>query len=197
MSKGQDTRKMIIRESAIVFNQQGYSGSSLSDVMDATGLKKGGIYRHFKNKDELAIEAFHHSLDILRKTYRAAVSGKETAEEKLLSVLYVYKNIVDEPPLTGGCPLLNTAVDTDDTHPELNRKAREAMNEWLSFIQSILEEGIRSGEFKSDMDIQDVSVFLASVFEGSVMMGKLYKDNRYMEMYYNQLIHYLNCCVKQ
>ncbi|WP_280521473.1 TetR/AcrR family transcriptional regulator [Paenibacillus mangrovi] len=188
---------MIIEKSATLFNLQGYSGSSMSDIMGATGLQKGGIYRHFKNKDELALEAFNHSVEVLRRTYRFAISGKKTAEEKLLAVLSIYLNIVEEPPVKGGCPLLNTAVDTDDTHPLLNLRAREVMNEWLSFIQSILEEGIQAEEFKSDLDVQEVSIFLTSTFEGSVMMGKLYNDNDYVKKYYNQLKHYLNYCIKQ
>lgn len=197
MRSGQDTRKMIIEKSATLFNLQGYSGSSMSDIMDATGLQKGGIYRHFKNKDELAVEAFNYSVEVLRGTYRFVISGKKTAEEKLLAVLSIYLNIVEEPPMKGGCPLLNTAMDTDDTHPILNLRAREVMNEWLSFIQSILEEGIQSEEFKSDLDVKEVSIFLTSAFEGSVMMGKLYNDSDYVKKYYNQLKHYINYCCKQ
>ena len=197
MRSGQDTRKMIIEKSATLFNLQGYSGSSMSDIMDATGLQKGGIYRHFKNKDELALEAFNYSVEVLRETYRFVISGKKTAEEKLLAVLSIYLNIVEEPPVKGGCPLLNTAMDTDDTHPILNLRARGVMNEWLSFIQSILEEGIQSEEFKSDLDVKEVSIFLTSAFEGSVMMGKLYNDNDYVKKYYNQLKHYINYCFKE
>ncbi|MUT65761.1 TetR/AcrR family transcriptional regulator [Paenibacillus sp. NEAU-GSW1] len=196
MRNGQDTRTMIIAKSAVLFNRQGYTGSSMSHIMDATGLQKGGIYRHFKNKDELALEAFDHAVEVLRAAFRAAVYGKRTAEEKLLSVFSVYMDVAHNPPLDGGCPLLNTAVDTDDTHQPLNSKAREAMNEWLSFIRAILKEGVRSNEFKDDLNIQDVSVFLTSAFEGAIMMGRLYSDNEFMKSYYRQVVQYIRCCVK-
>ncbi|MCR8843537.1 TetR/AcrR family transcriptional regulator [Paenibacillus sp. SC116] len=197
MRNGQDTRNRIIEQSAVLFNEKGYSGSSMSDIMDATGLKKGGIYRHFKNKDELALEAFHYAVDVLRKSYRQAVSGKKTAEEKLIAVLSVYMNVVEAPPLQGGCPLLNTAIDTDDTHPLLNEKARDVMTEWLSLLSSILHEGIQSQEFRADLDVEEAAIFLTSAFEGSIMMGKLYKDNEYMMKYAAQLKRYINYCVKQ
>ncbi len=45
MRKGEQTRQEIIRKAAPIFNQKGYSGAALSDLMRATGLKKGGIYR--------------------------------------------------------------------------------------------------------------------------------------------------------
>jgi hypothetical protein len=52
--KGEETRQEIIRKAAPIFNQKGYDGAALSDLMRATGLKKGGIYRHFDSKQELA-----------------------------------------------------------------------------------------------------------------------------------------------
>ena len=57
MSKAQETKTRIIEQAATLFNQQGYSGTSVSDLMRATGLQKGGIYNHFVSKDELALEA--------------------------------------------------------------------------------------------------------------------------------------------
>lgn len=192
MSRGLDTRKMIIQKSAELFNRQGYTGSSMSDVMKITGLEKGGIYRHFKNKDELALEAFDFAVNVLRNTYRRAYAREQTAAGKLISVLSVYANIAEDPPLAGGCPLLNTAVDSDDTHPLLKQKARKAMAEWLTFLESILHDGIKNGEFRSDIDVREVAVFLTSAFEGSVMMGKLYDKSEYVRMYLNQLNHFLN-----
>ena len=47
MRKGEQTRQEIIRKAAPIFNQRGYDGAALSDLMRATGLEKGGIYRHF------------------------------------------------------------------------------------------------------------------------------------------------------
>ena len=53
MTKGEQTRRKIVAAAAPIFNQHGYEGSSLADLMEATGLKKGGIYRHFSSKEEL------------------------------------------------------------------------------------------------------------------------------------------------
>lgn len=197
MSKGTETRKMILRKSAVIFNQQGFTGSSMSDIMKATGLEKGGIYRHFKNKDELALEAFEYAIGVLRDRYRVAIAGKNSAEDKLISVLSVYSNIDKEPPLEGGCPLLNTAIDTDDTHPLLQKRAQEAMNEWLRFLKFILKEGIVSGEFRPNLNVEEAAIFLTSAFEGNIMMGKLFNNSGYVQKYINQLKQYIELCIKK
>src|SRR6266481_3270397 len=69
MTKGEQTRREIVQKAAPLFNQKGYQGTSLSDLMDATGLQKGGIYRHFSSKEDLAAEAFDYS-------WRKAVHGR-------------------------------------------------------------------------------------------------------------------------
>ncbi len=62
MRKGEATRQRIIAEAAPIFNQRGFDGCSMQDLMTATGLEKGGLYRHFSNKEELASEAFRFAL---------------------------------------------------------------------------------------------------------------------------------------
>src|ERR1700759_1123854 len=61
LTKGELTRRKIVEAPAPIFNRYGYEGSSLAALMQATGLKKGGIYRHFASKEELAVEAFDYS----------------------------------------------------------------------------------------------------------------------------------------
>jgi len=67
----------------------------------------------------------------------------------------------------GGCPLLNTAVDSDDGNPKLRAKARQALSSWLDRLQSIAEEGQRRGEVRSDVDSEKLATLIASTLEGS------------------------------
>ncbi|MGO4376611.1 TetR family transcriptional regulator, partial [Paenibacillus sp. MCAF20] len=65
MRKSDKTKLHIIMKSAELFNDKGYAGSTIQDIMDATGLTKGGIYRNFANKDEIALEAFAYAGQVL------------------------------------------------------------------------------------------------------------------------------------
>jgi AcrR family transcriptional regulator len=60
MTKGETTRQKIIAQAAPLFNRLGYAGCSMQDIMAATGLEKGGLYRHFSGKEELAEESFRY-----------------------------------------------------------------------------------------------------------------------------------------
>jgi TetR/AcrR family transcriptional repressor of nem operon len=180
MRKGEKTREYIIQQAAEIFNQQGYFGSSVSDIMRETGLRKGGIYNHFESKDDLVVASFEYSIDLMSKRYAQAIQGKKSSIEQLIAVISVYENIIEDPPLKGGCPLLNTAIESDDTHPVLREKACEAMDKWLKFIRIIIYKGIKGGEINPTIDIESVATFITSTIEGGVMISKLYQNSTYM-----------------
>ena len=75
--KGEQTRQEIIRNAAPVFNQKGYEGAALSDLMEPAGLEKGGIYRHFDSKEELAREAFDHAWKLVMQTRFEGIDHSE------------------------------------------------------------------------------------------------------------------------
>src|SRR6202795_167325 len=109
MTKSEQTRRKIVEAAAPIFNKRGYAGSSLSDLMEATGLKKGGIYRHFSSKEELAAEAFDYAWEAAWNARLLHGDEKGNGIEKLKQLI---ANFVDHrSPVSGGCPVLNTAID--------------------------------------------------------------------------------------
>jgi len=191
MQKGENTRKHIIAKSAELFNQKGYAGSSLSDITELTGIKKGGIYRYFASKDEIAIEAYQYAGSIVGRKIKEALDRESTAMGKLLVYLKVYGNVVEDPPFVGGCPLLNLATESDDGHPVLRGKARQGMDNTLDTMKGIIWEGVQSGEFKADLNIDALATFTLSVMEGGIMLSKLEGDNRHVRMNIESLTSYL------
>nr|WP_162427189.1 TetR/AcrR family transcriptional regulator [Pontibacter pudoricolor] len=117
ITKAERTRQYIIEQAAHLFNQRGYSGTSLQDIMAATGLTKGGIYGHFESKEEIALAAFNYASGIILQLLSQTVNAHQTAVAKLEALLDFYKKYLISPPITGGCPVLNTSVEADDTNP--------------------------------------------------------------------------------
>jgi TetR/AcrR family transcriptional repressor of nem operon len=182
MKKGDKTREHIIMKSAQLFNQQGYAGSSLNDIIAATGIKKGGIYRHFSSKDEIALEAYNYAASIVGRSFSEAISKEESAAGRLLAFFRVYEDVVNNSPFIGGCPLQNTAVESDDTHPTLRQRAQRGIHDALDMMKRIIYEGIQKGEFKENLDMDALASFAFSLLEGGIMLSKLEGDNRYMKM---------------
>ena len=191
MSKAQQTQYHILEQSAALFNQQGYAGSSMADVMRVTGLQKGGIYNHFSSKDELALAAFDFAVQQMQMRFLGVLKGKRHALDRLMAILSVYETLLENPPIEGGCPLLNTAVESDDTHPALRERTQLAMTNWLNLLQSIVQRGIDRGELQPTIDPEMLVTVLMATIEGGVMLTKLYGDSIYMQRSIAHLKAYL------
>jgi AcrR family transcriptional regulator len=192
MSKAQETREKILREAAALFNQYGYSGSSMSDIMRVTGLQKGGIYNHFKSKDELALQAFDFAAECMRKQYLTALKGKHNSVDRLKAVISLFSSFAENPPIPGGCPLLNTAVESDDAHPALRQRVQIAMDGWRALICKIINKGIAKGEVRENVEADAVATIVISTLEGAVMMSKLYGDAIHIKRAVQHLHGYLD-----
>jgi TetR/AcrR family transcriptional repressor of nem operon len=171
MSKGEQTRREIIRKAAPIFNQRGYEGASLSDLMRATGLEKGGIYRHFSSKEALAAEAFDYAW---RETLDARIRDLDAIPNSVDRLKQLVTNFVERRGIIpGGCPLLNTAVDTDDGNSVLRERARKALRGWRSYLISMIRAGIKAREIRTGVDAKKLATFIISSLEGAIMVYRL------------------------
>jgi TetR/AcrR family transcriptional repressor of nem operon len=193
--KGEQTRQEIIRKAAVIFNQKGYDGAALSDLMRATGLEKGGIYRHFGSKQELAVDAFDHAWKIAMDT---RFEGTEEIPNTVDRLKQIVRNFRDRRTglVPGGCPLLNTAIDCDTGNPKLRAKAHQALTSWLDRMESITEGGQRRGEIRSDVEPAKLATLIASTLEGSGMVSRLQRNQKPLDLACRHLEEYLETKVR-
>jgi TetR/AcrR family transcriptional regulator, transcriptional repressor for nem operon len=173
---GEETRENIIRKAAALFNQHGFAGSLMSDIMAATGLQKGGIYRHFESKEQLAVEALDYAVELMGRRFADALEGKTHALDRLNAIVTVFAALADDPPVPGGCPVMNAGIENDDGNPLLRQHAREAMDGLRALVVRVAERGRERGEVRAGVDAQVLASVLISTLEGAVMMSKLYGD---------------------
>jgi TetR/AcrR family transcriptional regulator, transcriptional repressor for nem operon len=192
VSKAEQTKQRIIQQAAILFNQNGYAGSSIDGIMKLTGLQKGGIYNHFKSKDEIALAAFDYTIEQLKQKVLADIPNQSHAIDRLHAFVHGFKGFTSTQPLVGGCPILNTAVESDDTHPGLRLRAQEAINEIRALIASIVELGIRQQEIVSETNHEEVAIILITTIEGAIMLSKLYGTDMYLDIAISHLDRYID-----
>ena len=121
MKKSEETRNYIIRQTAPIFNMHGYEGTSMSQLTKAINMTKGAIYGNFKNKNEIALEAFHYNFSNIYKNIEEVVASKDNACDRLIAFANFYLDHFAEILEIGGCPLLNAAIDSDNVHSDLKK----------------------------------------------------------------------------
>ena len=189
MTKGEQTRRKIVAAAAPIFNQRGYEGSSLADLMAATGLKKGGIYRHFSSKEELAAEAFDYTWEASWNARMLHVDKTATGIEQLKQLI---ANFIEyRSPVAGGCPILNTAIDADDGNTVLRARVSKALRSWVARLQSIVKQAAERGEIRSGVDQKAVATLIVAALEGALMMSRLERNDYALRRVQQHLSRYL------
>jgi TetR/AcrR family transcriptional regulator, transcriptional repressor for nem operon len=194
MRKGELTRREIIRKAAPIFNQRGYDGAALSDLMQATGLEKGGIYRHFDSKQQLAAEAFDYAW---QETLDARIHDLDAILNSVDRLKQLVANFVERRGvIPGGCPLLNTAIDTDDGNSVLRERARKALRGWRSYLISMISAGIKSREIRSRVNAKKLATLIISSLEGAIMVYRLERNEEALRAVQAHLDNYLETEVR-
>jgi TetR/AcrR family transcriptional repressor of nem operon len=194
MTKGEETRQRIVEKAAALFNQRGFSGFSMSALMEATGLEKGGIYRHFDSKEQLAAEAFEYAWQAALGTRMRDLESISNSIEWLRQ--FITNFVQRRSTVPGGCPLFNTAVDADDGNPVLRQLALRALRGWRDDLVRVVKGGIECREIKRETNPKELADIIISSLEGALMMSRLEGDKEAMLITQSFLNSYLDTQIR-
>ena len=173
MTKAERTRQQIIEKTAYLFNQKGFDGTTLADLTHATGLTKGSLYGNFRDKEEIALAVFKYSMIKIRELSREELSSVKTYKGKLIALHKFFVNYVMKPPIPGGCPLLNTAVEADDHHVSLRKEVAKSFTKVIDFMTELIEEGKKNNEFRRNANSRQLAMTMFCAIEGAIVFSRV------------------------
>lgn len=170
--KGSNRREAILASAAPIFNRNGYSGTSIAAILEATDLEKGGLYNHFSSKEELAIAAFDYAYKAVDAYFTKALAGVESGRPRLLAYLSAFERYIERPIVLGGCPVANGIVEADDALPFLREGVTQALLRMYGYVLRNLARGREKGHFKKTLDIEAAADFILASLEGAVLISR-------------------------
>lgn len=176
MSKAEKTKAFIIEKSSPIFNMKGYSGTSLNDITEATGLTKGSIYGNFEDKDAIALAVYKYQINGLTKRFTELTDAHELAIDKLHAFMSYYRNNWKLTFERGGCPILNASIEADDNLPFLKKSVQDSISAWIKYIAGMIELGKKQNQFKKNINAVEYANIIVMTIEGGIMMGKIHND---------------------
>ncbi|WP_299117867.1 TetR/AcrR family transcriptional regulator [uncultured Winogradskyella sp.] len=181
LTKAEYTKLHILETVAPIFNKNGYAATSLSDVTKATGLTKGAIYGNFKNKEELAVAAFKHTVKKLMSLISSHIEKSESPIQKLYLIADFYKSYYSLSKTYGGCPVLNIGVDANNQNSDLLEKVRVVIERIQDQVATIIEDGIEAGEISTEINAMQYAKRIDSMIQGAIFMTYTMDDEFYMK----------------
>jgi len=186
MTKAEKTRQFIIEKSAPIFNTKGIAGTSMSDIMEATKLAKGSLYVHFENKEELTNAVVDYNLNTLSAKMAAAVGKHKAAKDKLFAYFDFLSDPLN-PPMVGGCPMMNFGAEADDTNPIIKQKVNKLVQGSAQRLTGIIEQGIANGEFKKDWNAKEFGIKAFAMIEGGSLISRVSGSNDQIKVIVNAI----------
>ena len=180
MTKAERTKQFILETAATIYNEKGLAGTGVDDILAATQLTKGCLYSHFENKEDLTLQVADYLLQKSCDGMKRLLSGSGTVKERVFAYLDFYK-VPLRPPIQGGCPMFNMAVEADDNLPVIKRKVSEAFVKTQKFLADLLTEGIRKKEFNALLDAEAFSFKVLAATEGATVICRSMDTNKPMQ----------------
>jgi AcrR family transcriptional regulator len=176
MGKVIATRDLIISKAMSIFNTKGYRATSLSDITKATGITKGAIYGNFPNKDAVAVASFDFAVEKVLEQLRERIKSATTAPLKLKAIVRYYEEYVFNPPISGGCPVINTSIESDDDHPMLRARVVRTIAIVIESLQKIVYRGINEGQIKKETKVDEFVRSFYAAIQGAIVLSRVEGD---------------------
>ncbi len=147
-------KERIIHESLRQFSRKGYMSTSISDILEAVGTSKGGLYNHFKSKEDLFYAALSEARKIWRQRNLAGLDCCERPLDKIKQILENYRDryLADSENFPGGCVFVALAVELHDQQPHLAREVTEGFERFKGLIKRLLDQEKEAGNLKNGTD---------------------------------------------
>src|SRR5271154_3420384 len=132
-----DSRQEILRTAARLFQQRGYDATSMNDVAAALKLSKGGLYHHFRSKDEILFEIMNHAMQITEDRVVAPVRGIADPEERLRALIRLHIETMLSPRDREITVMLH---ENHPLPPALRKRINARKKEYIHFVEGLIAD---------------------------------------------------------
>ena len=167
-------KEKIIRESLRLFSLKGFISTSVHDIMENAKTSKGGLYNHFKSKDDLLVEVLNEARKLWRQKNLAGLDEIDKPVAKIKKLLENYRDryLKDRETFPGGCIFVTLSVELDDQNPAFSRMLNDGFARLKAMIKRLLDQGKGSGELRAEVNTEAVTEMVFSGMLGaSVIYG--------------------------
>jgi len=188
-----DSRQVILRTAARLFQQQGYDATSMNDVAAALKLSKGGLYHHFQSKDEILFNLMNHAMDITQERVIDGVKGIADPEERLRTLIRRHIEVVMSVRDREITVMLH---ENHPLPPAMRRRINARKKDYVHFVESLIDEVQRGRSLQGSVKPRAAAFALLGminwIYQWYRPAGALDEENlvqQYTEVFFGGAFH--------
>jgi len=175
VSKGEDTKAAILDEAVTIASEVGFTGLTIGKLAEQTGMSKSGLFAHFKSKEALQLETLERArlrfTDLVIRPTLAAPRG-----EQRVRVLFDRWLAWETEALKGGCIFVTAASEFDDQPGAMRDAVLRSQQDWLEFVATVAGAAVSEGDFRADLDTEQLAFTLQGLMLGYHHAARLMRD---------------------
>jgi len=176
-SKGEATKNRIVETAQLLFHLQGFSNTSMDNIIKKSGVKKGNLYFYFKSKDELGYAVLtRFTEDFMQHQERHFTNDTGRPLQKLYGMLDSMEKRLREMSCHGGCPFGNFAIEMSDIHEGFRKRVAKVFDIWIDQLKRVVDAAKQEGELNPSIDSRALAQLLVAAVEGATMLSKTKKN---------------------
>lgn len=186
-------KERIIHESLKLFSLKGFLSTSTQDIIREARTSKGGLYNHFKSKDDIFFAVLQEAREIWRERNLNGLDqiNEPVAKIKKLLENYRDKYLKDRETFPGGCIFVTLSVELDDQNASFSKALNEGFVQLKAMIKRLLDQGKESGEIRKDVNTEFVTEMIFSAMLGASVIHGTEKSEAGLNRCFTALISYL------
>ena len=144
-----ERREQILQAALTCFSKKGYHLTTMDDIVAESGLSKGSLYWHFKNKKDLLLSIMDWYLTQLEERLGTALETAPTATEKLKALAEMAVQLFSTPQLDLLAAVLIDFFAETRHDDEVSATLQAVVLPYIDYVANIIETGITAGEFRA------------------------------------------------
>jgi len=190
-ARGAATRARIVAAAASLVRRQGVAGTSLDDVMAATGTSKSQLYHYFANKDALVREVVKTQLGQVIAAQQPDL-GEVSSWEGLQRWCDHVVAMTRATQGVGGCPLGSLVGELAEQSDSARHELAQAFAEWQSYLSTGLATMRDNGELTAAADPAELALTVLSALQGGLLMAQTLRSARPVELAVNMALGHVS-----
>lgn len=169
----EERKAQIINAAEDVFTQKGFNEARMDDIADETGLSKGTLYLYFKSKDDLITAILDRMFQFEFKQMADLNSANLSAADTIWKMTDILaKDILGFMRLA---PIVYQFLALAFRNKYVQKALKKYINQYIDMITPIIEQGIKSGEFRK-VDAREVAIAISAIIEGTLLLWVYDRD---------------------
>jgi len=174
MSAAAKHRDAIVQSAIELFRKQGYAGTGLNEILEASGAPKGSLYYYFPNgKISIGVEAIHHAGSKVAATLEALAKHTKSPSDLVKQYCDRLAGWMKSSGYQDGCPITTTLLELASAQEEIRAAGLAAFDSWAGIIeQALVHSKVEQGRARR------LSTVAIAAISGALVQARVQKSGK-------------------